>query len=200
MMGMGTRGTLHVYLNDELKVRQYNQYDSYPTGQFKDICDFLSNEDNLCRLADRLKVTRFFTKEEFEEALKYESTGICKSDYGHIRKVTSILFLMNRDYGSNILNQIICMCRNLDMDEYPKYRFAIPDWTMAPFEGEELDKEEGNYEIRIRTGPEELKDGEGYKVHFVISGDWHGLEHEFPEDYIPTQKEIEEWEQEDNYN
>ena len=202
---MGTRGTLHVYVNDELKIRQYNQWDSYPTWQFKRICDFVRDEDNLSILADKLRQTRFFTKEEMKMVLEFDKykgfKGMNKLDYDDFRKIVSAYNLINRDYGSDILWQIVALCKNIGLDDYPKYLYGLPDWAMlTDDEDNGLAGEEGNYVINLRTEPNPSIHSEDLKVHFTLSGDWHDIEREFPEDYIPTQEEIEQWEKDGDYS
>lgn len=204
---MGTRGTLKVYLNDELKIRQYNQWDSYPTGQFADICRFFGTEWLVEELVYRLGMTRFYTKEEYDRAQMIlegkasfgeDEDGSMSRNTFPLRKMEdrqnacNIYMLRNRDYGADILLQICCLCRN--MNEYPDVSYAIVDWRYAFDEdNKDVDAEEGNYVIRIYKSMNE--DGEE-EIHFKLSGDWHEIYREFEMDYIPFDDEIKAWENE----
>lgn len=187
---MGTRGTLRVYLDDELKVRQYNQWDSYPTGQFADICEFMSDDDRVKRLVERLVMCRFYTKEEWDKVVKFDETGVC--DHRDITLVSQGMTLCNRDYGASILEQILCLCR-LGLEGY-----LLPDWAMVFSDGDDLEDQEGNYVIRLYADID--KDHFGHataikNIRFELSGDWHGVERKF---YlgIPGEDTIKEWEEE----
>ena len=176
---------------------------SYPTGQFADICQFMKRKENVIELVEKLHTMRFFTKDELKMARDLENnagfTDGQTHNYEDVQKVSNILFLINRDYGSSFLYQIVAMCGNLGIGEYPKYYYAIPDWAMLTDDEENgLAGEEGNYVIKFRT--EKYTDSKGKekaRLHFQLSGDWHDCYKEFPEDYIPTKMEIRKWEKED---
>lgn len=71
---------MRIYVNGELKVRQYNQWDSYPTGQFKDICEAMSNVDAVRKMTTRLLRTRFATEKEWKNVCDGKPSGI-ESEY-----------------------------------------------------------------------------------------------------------------------
>lgn len=62
-------------MNGELKIRQYNQWDSYPTGQFKEICEAMSNEHIRKEFVDRLLNVRFATEQEWKNVCDGKSSG-----------------------------------------------------------------------------------------------------------------------------
>ena len=186
---MGTRGTLHVYLNGELKIRQYNQWDSYPTGQFQNICEFFTHKPNVERLTERLLNTKFLPREEMEK-FKEDKSLEDKMAEAYMK------VLIDRDFGADILWAVAGM---------PRACQYMPDWVdvfrMENDESTELPPEEGNYVIHITCEKEYYcthtahikKDTE---VHFKLSGEFWGVEKEFGEDVIPTEEEVEAWEKE----
>lgn len=187
---MGTRGTLHVYVNGDLKIRQYNQWDSYPTGQFDDICRFFRNKDNVEELALRLSKTRFATEDEWKKVTTFVETGTC--DLKDTRLVSQLLTLRNRDYGADILWQVNCMC-DLWHAAGGNMRYVLPDWDLV-FDGG-VGEQEGNYRIDITA---KVHDWDVEDVHFSLSGKYHGIARNFDIDYVPGEDEIKAWEAEDD--
>ena len=201
---MGTRGTLKVYLNGELKVRQYNQWDSYPTGQFAGICEFMSSAYNVDTLAEKLSYSRFFTLEEVERI--EQALNVVRNPDGKVVMTCdkeddmrlAFLYenLVNRDYGYQFLYAVAGMGKtyiweDTDAGEKMQARYLIPDWELVfrnsvfgPF-----GDQEGNYIIEITKKEDE-------KPSFVVKGEWHGTYREFPPNTPPTQAEIEAWEKE----
>lgn len=186
---MGTRGTLEVYLNGELKIRQYNQWDSYPTGQLAGICEFLAYKPNVSDLAYRLGMSRFFTLEEVEKIEK-DIVGM-NFEYTNDFQMASLYdTLVNRDYGYRFLYEVLAMCpvHWMGMD----IRYLIPDWKIVLRNNlfGEYEPQEGNYVIEITA------DEDGENASFVLSGVWHDICKSFPPNVLPTQQEIEQWEKE----
>ena len=186
---MGTRGTLRVYVNGELKIRQYNQWDSYPTGQFKDICSFMSNKDLVEEFTQSLLNKKFAKKEDmhtlFDERKHLSDEVRLTESY--------IVTLVNRDIGARIIPLIAGLPDLFEPDT------VIPDWCdVLDCEDESL-REEGNYIINIECEIEDtkykkyLKDG---TVRFKLSGEYWEKEREFDWNYIPTKEEIQKWEDE----
>lgn len=117
---------------------------------------------------------------------------------GDINTAITLGFLLNRDYGASILEQMLCMCKNLEDYSDNKY-YAIPDWALV-WKKDDLDPEEGNYTIRLTIDPVPKdcyiisQKWDKMEVHFQLSGDWHGAKREFDEDAIPSIEEIQAWE------
>lgn len=190
---MGTRGTLRVYVNDEIKIRQYNQWDSYPTGQFQEICEFMENNKYVRLLTEKLLNVSFAPAKTINRII----SGKSPKDTGE----AWLRVFIDRDIGARILLLIIGSPYNANL---------LPDWLEVHRDGfctgvdkttEELPDEEGNYEIHIMCEVEELSAWRkalkpDSKVTFRLSGDWHGCKREFDWNHIPTKDEIEEWEQE----
>jgi len=189
---MGTRGTLHVYVNDELKIRQYNQWDSYPSGQFQSICEFFRYKPNVERLAERLLNTKFLSSEDMEKLKKGE----------HLEDEIAEAYmkvLTDRDFGADILWAVAGM---------PRACRYMPDWvdvhrngllTEVTDDTTELPPEEGNYVIRItcetdRTWGETIYIKKDAEIHFAISGEFWEIEKIFAQDYVPSDDDIRDWE------
>ena len=180
-----------MYLNGELKIRQYNQWDSYPTGQFDDICRFFRDKDNVEELALRLSKTRFATEDEWNKVVKFDKTGTC--DPEDTRLVSQLLTLCNRDYGADILWQVNCMCNLWAPMVKGNLRYILPDWNLVF--GEDVGQQEGNYRIDITA---KVHDWSAEDVHFTLSGEYHGFARNFDTDHVPSDDEIKAWEAEDD--
>lgn len=187
---MGTRGTLRVYVNGELKIRQYNQWDSNPTGQFKDICLFITNKNLVEEFTQSLLNKTFATKEDIHTL--FDEHKHLSDEVGY--KESYIVTLMNRDIGARIIPLIAGLPDLFEVKE------VIPDWCDV-FDCEDSSlREEGNYIINIEC---KLADTTFHKkylesdtIRFKLSGEYWEKERNFDWNYIPTDKEIEEWEQE----
>lgn len=187
---MGTRGTLRVYVNGELKIRQYNQWDSYPTGQFKDIRDFMGNKNLVLEFTQSLLNKTFATKEDMHTLFDEHKHLSDKPEY----KESYIVTLLNRDIGARIIPLIAGLPDLFEVKE------VIPDWCDV-FDCEDSSlREEGNYIINIEC---EIDGDRKYKkylkpetVRIKLSGEYWEKEREFDWNYVPLDKEIEEWEQE----
>lgn len=201
---MGTRGTIHIYVNGQLKIRQYNQWDSYPTGQFAGICEyFRENKEGLRSLAYRLINSRLST--ELETRITIEKKKFVRPKGFSETQETQLRTLINRDIGSDILYIMSGM-------PLPEGGIVVPDWMYVHDEtfpeGEDpvkvrLPREEGNYIIELECEIDDrdrissrkyLKDGK--EVRFRISGEFWGIERSYDWGYVPTDKEIKEWEKE----
>lgn len=182
---MGTRGTLKVYLNGKLKINQYNQWDSYPTGQFMDICRFLASKYNRECLVNALETTAFLNKDAVE---------LYRGDIrliGNDERTAYIysMALCNRDIGANILYLLAFSPRLYDpprgllaQGSPDKVNHVLVNWDDV-FDGG-LDLQEGNYELYLN------KDDKG--IRFQLVGNWHGKERDY-RNTLPSKEEIEEW-------
>lgn len=178
-----------MYVNDELKIRQYNQWDSYPTGQFAEICRFMSDPDNVKTLVKHLSATKFFTPEEVEAITNNEwwkSSGVNVGPY----YASDYYFMTNRDWGAKILPLICMMPLRFYQDKMPNgetCHLKIADWKDV-FEVDDLEEEEGDYFIEINQSSE----GD---IIFHIGGTWHGVAKSYTNDSMPTEEELKKWEE-----
>lgn len=191
---MGTRGTLRVFINGELKLRQYNQWDSYPDGQFKDICDFVIDEHLLEMLTDVLGNSRFMTKDEWLLAEAFADTGGCPKDSIHL--VTAMNYMVNRDFGSKILYTIASMLPIITPAQPIRGEYIIPDWAVV-FDTPDLEPEEGNYTLHITADESDGPYCKEYSnIRFELGGSWHDVARDFNENCVPSDGDIEAWKQE----
>lgn len=103
---MGTRNSTLVKLDGELKVAQYGQWDGYPTGQGKEIQDFLKKVD-LKKFKEQIKALREITD---EEAKVVEADELWTQHYPYL----------SRDAGASILQMI--------HDDEVKFVVLYPDF------------------------------------------------------------------------
>jgi hypothetical protein len=174
---MGTRGTLRVYLDGKLKIRQYNQWDSYPTGQLAGICRILASESNRKVLVERLKHLAFYTDEEVD--------GFDKEGVNEFEKA-KYLYTTDRDWGYNIIDLLCIMPSSYYgsmTEEGESVQYKLADWAKV-FGEEDLPAEEGNYVVHLHS-----KD-----CSFSISGDWHDVKMDFGLNEIPDKETLKEWE------
>lgn len=64
---MGTRGINVVVLNGEIKVAQYNQFDSYPTGQGVTALTFVRDKMNKEEFKKKVLISTWITEEEHKQ-------------------------------------------------------------------------------------------------------------------------------------
>ena len=189
---MGTRGTLRVYVNGELKIRQYNQWDSYPTGQFHELCEFMSNPDNVKVLYGKLLHTKFFTRDEVE-AITNNKWWAGEDSNTSPYYAADYYFMTARDWGADIL-PLICMTpARYYRDRMPNGDMCylkLADWADV-FDVSDLEDEEGNYVIEINN-----HDGD---ITFLMTGDWHGVKRAYrSETGLPDMEQLTKWEEEAN--
>ena len=174
-----------MYIDGELKIRQYNQWDSYPTGQFQDLCDILRRVGFVEELYKRLLTTVFFTKEEVEEICNHEwwkEEGAKTSPY----YAADYFFMTHRDWGANILPLIVMMPYRYYLDRTASgdlVSLKIADWAMV-FDVPDLEDEEGNYYVAIDKRND-------HEFAIRIGGEYHGIRREW--NHIPEDWEITEW-------
>lgn len=179
---MGTRGTLRVYLDGKLKIRQYNQWDSYPTGQVGGLVSFLASERNRKHLIAVLRHLKFYTEAEADEFSK-------ENGQGNMYEQARFLYTTNRDWGYKILYLLCLVPQNYYPDrseEGEQIYYKLADWADV-FGEEDLDPQEGNYVIELHSDSDE----------FCLKGDWHDVKREFYNE-LPTESELQEWENEGN--
>ena len=91
---MGTRHLICVVKNGEYKVAQYGQWDGYPSGQGKDILNFLNSEEfDLEVFRKKVDQVRWLTEEEIKTI---NSMRNWQGKYPYL----------SRDCGADILNHI----------------------------------------------------------------------------------------------
>ncbi len=187
---MGTRGTLRVYVNDELKIRQYNQWDSYPTGQFGEICEYMCDKHLVVRFVQSL-LNKKFAKAEDIHKIRNDCRHLSDDIWYNEAYITT---LSNRDIGARI---IPLMAGLPDLDGQQE---VIPDWCDIFECNDESLMEEGNYVIRIECQVEHAS--KDYvipdTVRFKLSGEFWGHKRDYDWNYIPTGEEIHAWETEAN--
>ena len=193
---MGTRGTIQVYLDGRQVIKQYNQWDSQPTGQFEHICRIVACGNKRAKLIDRLRHTVLMSKEETERLaeLRDNPEKICftAGDLSALRDLANFTVLANRDWGAEILDYVLCMnhCgrygdtyRDEDGTEI-SILYRMVDWGYIFNEDGLLLPQEGNYRLYL-TG-----DGQ-----YTLTGYWHGVLRTWTNE-VPTYKELEEWTEE----
>ena len=90
---MGTRHLICVVLGEEFKVAQYGQWDGYPTGQGKEIVEFLRTEYEPETFRKHAAAARTLTQEEVKVV---DDTPNWSVNYPHL----------SRDCGSDILKYV----------------------------------------------------------------------------------------------
>lgn len=189
---MGTRGTLKVYLDGRMVINQYNQWDSYPTGQFMDICRFMASKHNRMMLRYALGHTAFLNRDAY---LKSRQDNYNDLPGNWIAPLMSARNLCNRDIGANILylltySPALCEVPSeiLANDAPDSVYHVLVDWKDV-FE-EPLSNEEGNYTIWMYSDSPD---------HFDITGVYHDALVRNFHSVLPTKSEIEDWEDEGDH-
>ena len=168
---------MRVYLDGKLKIRQYNQWDSYPTGQLAGICRFLASEGNRKTLVNRLKHLAFYTDEEVDSFDKGEGNEFEKAKY---------MYTTNRDWGSDILTLLCIMPASYYggmTAEGESVQYKLADWARV-FDEVDLPAEEGNYVVSLYSDD----------CSFSINGDWHDVKMDFGLNEIPDEETLLRWE------
>lgn len=156
---MGTRNTLKVYLNDELKISQYGQWDGYPSGQGRDLLYFCASPYNMVKLYGKLKMSEPFVNEKetllFTDAILEAYKTIDHSDApstskDRLKRYLSQSLEYNRDHGVSVLYRIA-------------YTYAFVHFDTAGNESEE-----GNYEIHFKDS------GDDGEIEARIVMEYHG--------------------------
>lgn len=190
---MGTRGTLKVYLDCRLVINQYNQWDSYPTGQFMDICRFMASRYNRIMLRLALAHTAFLSKDAY---LKSRQDNYEELPNPWVTPLMSARNLCNRDIGANILyllsySPTLCsgVPREILANGAPEtVRHVLVNWEDV-FDGP-LPEQEGNYIIYMHSDSPD---------HFDITGAYHDTRVRNFHSILPTKSEIVAWEEEGNH-
>ncbi len=104
---MGTRNLTIVKMDGEIKVRQYCQWDGYPTGVGKDLASFIQNKMDLRKLKSRIKATRFVKGKEVSERMSkilgHDKPFITFEESDKLKKAMPEF---HRDTGPKILDLI----------------------------------------------------------------------------------------------
>ncbi|MEE8233781.1 MAG: hypothetical protein V3R41_03785 [Gammaproteobacteria bacterium] len=93
---MGTRHSIEVKIDDQIKVAQYGQWDGYPTGQGIGIAEFLHKDMDISRFKSALRNCRFMSDEEIEKFNLDHTDGSWGKTYPWF----------SRDTGSGILGLV----------------------------------------------------------------------------------------------
>lgn len=72
---MGTRNVTVIRYNGEEKVRQYGQWDGYPTAALASIVEFLKTNGNIEHLKQNLAKCRLVPEEEFVYPANFDEVG-----------------------------------------------------------------------------------------------------------------------------
>ena len=156
---MGTRNTIRVYLNDELKISQYGQWDGYPSGQGRDLLYFCASPYNMEALYGSLvsseKMMNGDEERVFEKAITdayrtIDHSSLPSTSKDRIQRYLAQSLEYHRDHGAKVL-----------------YRIAF---TYNPIHlntaGDEF--QEGNYEIRFNN----LDKIDGFEAKIIM--EYHG--------------------------
>lgn len=103
---MGTRNVMTVILNKQVKVRQYCQWDGYPTGQGATIAEFIQSAD-LEVFKTKVAKLKFLAPKQvqakFKKLLGHDNDWITSKEGDKINKYYPA---MSRDTGSKLLGLI----------------------------------------------------------------------------------------------
>ena len=187
---MGTRNKTKVYLDDELRVNQYGQWDGYPTGKGEVVMQFCRSVWNMVHLVRKLSYRGGcgFVDSETADSIDYVL------DHAGVSNIKAMSMLMdttpfNRDWGSQILYYIA----------FGPYGMIIPNNSPEADDDEDRLFIEGIYTLRIKTD-DSLPDG----FTFELDMDYNGYKRHYSMDELfamseaQATKEMEAWEDEIN--
>ena len=185
---MGTRHKTKVYLDDELRVNQYGQWDGYPTGKGEVVMQFCRSAWNMMNLVRKLSHEMGCTFIDSETAESIDNA----LDHAGASNIKAMSMLMdttpfNREWGSQILYYIA----------FGPYGMIIPNNRPEADDDEDRLFIEGIYTLRIKTD-DSLPDG----FTFELDMDYHGYKRHYTMDELfamsETQatNEMEIWEKE----
>lgn len=182
-----------MYMDGRLVIRQYNQWDSQPTGQLAHICRIIACGCKRAELMERLKHTVLMSRDTVRRLASLHDNPdrihLAPGDTDVVRDLANFTVLANRDWGAEILDYVLCMNHcgcygetytGRDQKEVD-VRYKMPDWAYIFNDDGELEPQEGNYYLFLNS------DGS-----YVVEGIWHGLFKRW-EDEVPTTKELEEY-------
>lgn len=185
---MGTRSKTKVYLDDELRVNQYGQWDGYPTGKGEVVMQFCRSAWNMAHLVGKLSHERGcgFVDSATADSIDYVI------DHAGASNIKAMSMLMdttpfNRDWGSQILYYIA----------FGPYGMIIPNNRPEADDDEDRLFIEGIYTLRIKTD-DSLPDG----FTFELDMDYNGYKRHYSMDELfamseeQATKEMETWEKE----
>lgn len=184
---MGTRHMTIVNVNGKTVIRQYGQWDGYPTGQGKTVLRFLQNQHEVFRLAEKGAEGRimFLTDEQADMIDKANA----RMEEGLNRKDVEILYslffersLLSRDLGADVLHHVSHGSETYLRDdaEDDDYNDGHGAWV------------EGRNILDLNF----IRDDDDDKVTGTWTCQFHGKERKWDILDLPTEKDLEEFEKE----
>ena len=189
---MGTRNKTRVYLDDELRVNQYGQWDGYPTGMGEVVMQFCRSAWNMANLVGKLSHERgceFInpeTADSVDRVLTFIPVHMGMKDAEDVGKLMDTT-PFSRDWGSQILYYIA----------FGPYGMVIPNNKPESDDDEDRLFIEGIYTLRIKTD-DSLPDG----FTFELDMDYNQYKRHYTMDELfamseaQATKEMETWEKE----
>lgn len=165
---MGTRNLTAVKVDGEYKIAQYGQWDGYPDGQGLTALRFLRSVD-LAKFRERVKATRFATKEDFETL----QADLDKDEDAFWKKHPEL----SRDAGAEVLELVMSGASLLKKQLafagdslFCEWAYVV-DFDLGTFEVYRGFNKEKIVEGRFKSGDSTLENpGNGYEpVKFLVS-------------------------------
>jgi hypothetical protein len=173
---MGTRGLICITKGREIKLAQYNQFDSYPSGLGIDVLHWLRELDinKYNKFKENLKYIKNLTNEEIKEYWKDIGVDVEKEKFVPMdvsEKFMKLHPTLERTYGAEILNTIINAENTIEVSNYENFAYdsLFCEW------GYIIDIENDTFEVYKGFVREKLSEDERFYKDKPDKNGYYGI-------------------------